>query len=639
MGIKVTEMTEATQVNNSDLLMIVQNGENKKITKENLQDSIVDAELEERVDTLEDEVEALQEENLYLNNLVEQAFDKKEVEGEELSINDTINAKMEINPKGNTKQETTTGKNKFDVNNNLISNSVATSGVTTTINDDGTISTSGTTNRTYINMKYQFELVAGTYIVNGCPNGGSQNGYSSLVEYTQGGTSKSAFDTGSGATFTIDTDQTITFYPIRIGSTANINMNSLIFKPMIRLSSVSDSSYEKYTGGIPSPNPSYPSNVNVVSGNNSIEICGKNLAQLENGSLWDSSGDERDLANSVRTKFITFKNGMTITPKIFTTLTTRYLQYILYDNNQTFISLNNFTDGTPITTSNTNVRYIRFKMTGPTEGTMTINDINFMVVNGSTSPTTYEPYNGNTYPINLPSGIELCKIGDYQDYFYKSNNKWYKHSEIGKVVLDGSENWYGGNSASVSTDYTYLFSNVLDNLVKSGYFKAYCNKFYNLNNTMQGTTQVSTDTIAVGDTTSYKVRIMILTSRLATQSTTGFKTWLSENNVTLYYVLATPTNTEITDTTLISQLEALKTAMSYAEQTNISQINDDIPFILKVTALASYNSRIVALENAILNANRNVPVENTRKSNEIIEEPKEEVVDDKDEVEEPKEER
>jgi hypothetical protein len=108
----------------------------------------------------------------------------------------------------------------------------------------------------------------------------------------------------------------------------------------------------------------------------------------------------------------------------------------------------------------------------------------------------------------------------------------------------------------------------------------------------------------------------------------NFKTWLSTHNTSVYYPLATPTNTEITDTTLIGQLEALKTAMSYAEQTNISQINDDIPFILKITALASYNSRIVALENAILNANRSTPVENTRKSNEIIEEPKEEVVDD-----------
>jgi hypothetical protein len=103
---------------------------------------------------------------------------------------------------------------------------------------------------------------------------------------------------------------------------------------------------------------------------------------------------------------------------------------------------------------------------------------------------------------------------------------------------------------------------------------------------------------------------------------------LSTHNTSVYYPLATPTNTEITDTTLIEQLEELKTAMSYAEQTNISQINDDIPFILKITALASYNSRIVALENAILNANRSTPVENTRKSNEVIEEPKEEVVDD-----------
>ena len=102
---------------------------------------------------------------------------------------------------------------------------------------------------------------------------------------------------------------------------------------------------------------------------------------------------------------------------------------------------------------------------------------------------------------------------------------------------------------------------------------------------------------------------------------------LKEKNAILYGILSEPRDIEITDPTLISQLEALKTAMSYTEQTNISQINDDIPFILKVTALANYNSRIIALENAILNANRSTQTENARKSNEIIEETKKEVVD------------
>ena len=61
-----------------------------------------------------------------------------------------------------------------------------------------------------------------------------------------------------------------------------------------------------------------------------------------------------------------------------------------------------------------------------------------------------------------------------------------------------------------------------------------------------------------------------------------FKTWLSTHNTTVYYVLATPTYTEITDTNLINQLEALK---SKNETTNISQVANDLPFELSATAL------------------------------------------------------
>lgn len=615
MGIKVTEMTEATQVNNSDWLMIVQNGENKKITKENLQDSIVDAELEERVDTLEDEVEALQEENAYLNNLVEQAFDKKEVEGEELSINDTINAKMEVGLEGNTKQETTTGKNKFDVNNNLISNSVATSGVTTTINDDGTISTSGTTNRTYINMKYQFELVAGTYIVNGCPNEGSQNGYSSLVEYTQGGTSKSAFDTGSGATFTIDTDQTITFYPIRIGSTANINMNSLIFKPMIRLSSISDSSYEPYTNGA-SPNPSYPSNVNVVTGDNTIVVSNKNLWKFN--SSYTSTGyatilNQQPIKLLQGNYILSFSNVVVTSSILFRFYNkdkSRYYDARVAPNAQT-----------PILNAEEDIYYV----------TLIFNEadsLSDIQLEKGTTATSFVEHQEQTYQVNLGT-IELCKIGDYKDYFYKSNDKWYKHSEIGKVVLDGTQTIGNINTTSSNTTrVTYLsIINGLSSIL------LVCNRLQRLNMFN------SDDEGIYYNATNGNLFFRINKTKIGTTEN-EINTYLQNNNIIIYYPLATPTDTEITDTTLISQLEALKSAMSYAEQTNISQINDDTPFILKVTALASYNSRIVALEQAILNANRSTQTEQLRKSNEIIEEPKEEVVEDKDESkEEPKEER
>lgn len=55
---------------------------------------------------------------------------------------------------------------------------------------------------------------------------------------------------------------------------------------------------------------------------------------------------------------------------------------------------------------------------------------------------------------------------------------------------------------------------------------------------------------------------------------------------TVYYQLATPTTTEITDTTLIQQLNNLEKLKSYNNQTNILQKeNADLPFIINATIL------------------------------------------------------
>ena len=67
-----------------------------------------------------------------------------------------------------------------------------------------------------------------------------------------------------------------------------------------------------------------------------------------------------------------------------------------------------------------------------------------------------------------------------------------------------------------------------------------------------------------------------------------FKTWLSTHNTIVYYVLATPTETEITNSTLIEQLEAISKAKSVKDKTYITQTNDELPFILDVEAIKEY---------------------------------------------------
>ena len=53
-------------------------------------------------------------------------------------------------------------------------------------------------------------------------------------------------------------------------------------------------------------------------------------------------------------------------------------------------------------------------------------------------------------------------------------------------------------------------------------------------------------------------------------------------------MLATPTETEITNSTLIEQLEAISKAKSVKDKTYITQTNDELPFILDVEAIKEY---------------------------------------------------
>ena len=191
--------------------------------------------------------------------------------------------------------------------------------------------------------------------------------------------------------------------------------------------------------------------------------------------------------------------------------------------------------------------------------TITINDTGYLVnLNGSIA-TEYSPYTANP--------IELCKIGDYQDYIYKSNGTWYLHKEIGKVVLNGSENWGGSPNY-----YTSILQNLIaptpateriialsNNFLVQGYnYKSSNNLYFHPNKNLQIENPNASYYATVND----------------------WKTWLSNNNTTVYYVLATPTTTEITDTTLILQLEAIKNASLISGTNEITQIPDDLPFIL-----------------------------------------------------------
>lgn len=240
-------------------------------------------------------------------------------------------------------------------------------------------------------------------------------------------------------------------------------------------------------------------------------------------------------------------------------------------------------EGETLTLNSTEEAPMKINLKGNTsqEGTPTPEaPQNIHVVSGDNTITVSNSDNtqSQSCPINL-GDIELCKIGDYQDSIVKDNGKWFLHKEIGKVVFDGSESW------AINTSYTYnVFYRTLDNYARiSSTQTTYCEYYKGIENTAGIVDFGNNYNNSIGVRTANDNIKDIYISNNSITSASDFKTWLSTHNTVVYYVLATPTYTEITDSTLINQLETVK--RSYNGQTNISQVNNDKPFILDVTAL------------------------------------------------------
>ena len=184
------------------------------------------------------------------------------------------------------------------------------------------------------------------------------------------------------------------------------------------------------------------------------------------------------------------------------------------------------------------------------------------VVTGNVEVTISNENNSEskTLPVSL-GNIELCKIGDYQDYLYKNNGKWYKYNAINKLVLNGSENWVTGSFGTnsyllriIGIKYP-LNANDTGLFIKSSHFRGI----------------PITSRLTSGNNLIYLEPSPFINIRNTPfTSISDFKTWLSTHNTIVYYILETPTDTEITDATLISQLEEISKTLSYQGQTNIT---------------------------------------------------------------------
>ena len=511
-------------------------------------------------------------------------------EGSSIELNDTVEGvTIDITPEGNTEQITYTGKNLFDYTTTEFSDAsnvnIETSNNVVTITTTKTV----TSNNLFFRTKIPDNMLknGSTYIISSVNVSGVEKSLQLQLRNKDGSYANKiqndyvVYDDTYSLYVTGNIFSTTSSASIPAGTTA------IIKNIQVEESSTATATdYEPYVGGVPSPNPEYPQDIKVVKGNNTINIIGKNLFDKDNANVIPALLNSTTLSPraSYRTLYIPIIGGETYTIskisstrfRVATTITTPEPN-VNVDN---YIQDDNATSITITTSSTANYLCVCYYITTETLTEQEILD-SIQIEQGSTA-TTYSSYTSKTYPIYL-GDIELCKIGNYKDYIYNQNGDWYLHKEIRKVVLNGSEDWRK-STASTSDWLRCYYTSTLP--LGKDLDLSLCNNF-----TYGNVAQVNDNCFQPYNNVYYGINIKISTSIGTTAD--NLKTWLGTHNTIVYSALETPTNTEITDTTLINQLNNLYSAVANQDKTFIECTSTDlnnVPLIVKVSTYKDISS-------------------------------------------------
>ena len=321
---------------------------------------------------------------------------------------------------------------------------------------------------------------------------------------------------------------------------------------------------------------------------------------IEQGSISSSNGSTTSSNTRVRTSdFINATKGTyTLSMKNQENLQV-YLH--VYDTSEQYISSEN-SGGfktLPYTFDIEGNRKIKFVIAF-SSGNIVPSDVTEVQLEKGTKANSYTPY--GTTP------IEMCGIGNYEDKFFKAiegnpiydsldnttkgsltSGMWYLQKNIGKIIYNGSENW------------------ILSGTQITGSLKVYNQVRLPNNNENQVSYALSNLFLKIPLTDYQNARATGITPQNAglnvcikdtTMTKEQFQTFLGTNNLIMYYNQTTPSYI-LLNNTLQTQLNAIEKALSYQNQTNISQSNNDLPFVIKASAiydLSDLVTRVADLE-------------------------------------------
>lgn len=349
--------------------------------------------------------------------------------GSNISLSPTRKGRITSTLKGNTFQQTYTGKNLFNKNStpNFVDNGCTYEILNTGIRSKLTATSDGTKQvrfvvcpltglentkiTAYANIKPSNNQNTRMTIGTCNSTGGNRN---ALIQgdfvNTQTiqaitGTIPSTLDSTNNYLYIILYATTAT----GIVSGAYIDFEDLmIVKGEYTTSTIG--SYEPYTGGTASPNPSYPQNIESVTGLQNINVCGKNLLDISyyaQGSIDANTG--QNISNSQNGRG---NNYISVQPNTTYTISTKnnvsQLRLSEYTNEKVNIQRDSVINNKVLTITTTeNTYYLRWSFNYDNVSTVTetiVNGLDLQLEKGSTA-TTYEAYQSQTKQLNLGKNL------------------------------------------------------------------------------------------------------------------------------------------------------------------------------------------------------------------------------------------
>lgn len=428
-----------------------------------------------------------------LADLLRNYIPHRKVTGNPLSVDAIALKPKELAIDGDCKQDSTTGKNKFDISTlrttrpNYTVTAIDRDTYKYLINATGTWyncpdyrinnikpNTSYTLSYDVLERNLPIEKNSQIYLDQLDVNGTTITGTNNVIS-----------STGNG-TITVTTESATVAFVIKVVtevSTTTVGSYLVLHNVQVEEGSTA-TPYEPYTGGQPSPNPDYPQEVRTVKGTNgtiALKKTGKNLFKFDDnlGTIVTKGGITVSLNNdgtitingtATSTVYFGLATGHGLNSGTISDLT--YKSIKLYSNKNYTMSVNKISgefpnnwhisnrtvesgwqepavDGSKTFTGVTGINETYIAVTSGQNFNNFV--FNIQLEEGSTA-TAYEPYKSATIPFTI-GNTEFCKIGTVTDKLWVNlrTGQYGKISNINKITftsenIDDFEMYYGGQS-------------------------------------------------------------------------------------------------------------------------------------------------------------------------------------------------